>query len=211
MKEQIDRLEATIAATRRQMADWQIESASARTDAAPEPEPPTAAGGLPPDHDDDEANWEKLRDYWRRNTERLEYVIEQITDGRSRLPFDRLPRTNYAKIINRLEARGYISPAAAEASRELNALFNAYRPRNTRVRAEMLGPLQQLDLQLDKELVPYALVQRSDNGETSELNGVGVVPPTPEASATRAGGSGIAAGQLNGGRPAPTMPEDHPH
>ena len=113
----------------------------------------------------DDENWEKLRTHWRRNTKRLEHVIDQIKDGRTKLSFDRLPRTSYERIINKLQGRGLISVPAANASRDLNDLFNRFRPRSRSVPDEVVGPLQVLDAQLDRELVEYAKVVAAEAAE----------------------------------------------
>jgi hypothetical protein len=125
------------------------------------------------------ANWIMLRTYWRRNRERIEYIIDQIPDGRTKLPYDRMPRTNYRRILNKLEGQSLISPAAANASRELNDLFNRFRPRNREIPDEVVGSLHILDEQLERELVPYAKVSAAENSETP------LAPPDGGKSAPR--------------------------
>ena len=118
-----------------------------------------------PTDDADDTNWHALRDTWRRNTLRLEYVIDQIGDGRRKIAFDRLPRTNYERIINKLQGQRLISAAAANASRSLNDEFNRYRPRNRAVPDEVVNGLRVLDHQLDKELVPFSTVLAADEDD----------------------------------------------
>ena len=154
LSEQVD-------AVRKQVAELQVLSVSTRTG---EPENDLAAGApavAQPDEANDK-NWDALREYWRRNNARIEYVIDRIEDGRTKLAYDRLPRTNYTRIINKLQGQKLISAAAANASRELHELFNTYRPRNRDVPDEVVQALAVLDAQLDKELLPYKAVQAAE-------------------------------------------------
>jgi hypothetical protein len=147
-------------AVRKQVAELQVLSVSTRTG---EPDSDLAVGA-PAATQPDEAsdNWETLREYWKRNNARIEYVIDRIEDGRSKLAYDRLPRTNYIRIINKLQGQGLISAAAANASRSLHELFNSYRPRNRDVPDEVVQSLLVLDALLDKELLPYKAVQAAE-------------------------------------------------
>jgi hypothetical protein len=169
--EQMALLDARVESARKQVAELQIETVSNRTGTSGDDSSHRTIDGVDgPSEATDDQNWEILREYWRRNTRRLEYVIEQIEDGRSRLAFDRLPRTNYVRIIDKLEGGGLINAAAANASRDLVSLFNSYRPRTRNVANSVIGTLKLLDRQLDQELVDYAKI---DAGESSDL------PPEP--------------------------------
>ena len=143
MTEQVALLDEKVEAARKQVAELQVEAESARTDATDD-KPSDQSSGIvevrPIDEPEDQ-NWLALRDAWRKNTLRLEYVIDQISDGRRKVAFDRMPRTNYERIINRLQGQKLISAAAANASRSLNELFYRYRPRNRAVPDEVPGSL----------------------------------------------------------------------
>jgi hypothetical protein len=173
-------LDEKVDAARKQVAVLQVESASERTDEAEEfvvaPASTDQREQTPAEMANE--NWEKLRDYWRRNTKRIEYVIEQIPDGRTRLAYDRMPRTGYRSIITKLQGAKVITPAAANASRELIELFNRYRPKNRKVPDELIGPLEVLDKQLDQELVDYAKVLAAEVSESAES----APPPQPRAN-----------------------------
>jgi hypothetical protein len=169
LKKQMELIDEKIDANRELVAAMQIESISGRTDdvsnqiAAAESSRATmpAPTAVPPESDDE--NWSLLRECWKRNTDRIEYVISQIRDGRTKLGYDRLPRTNYTRIINKLQGQGRITAAAANASRELHDLFNSYRPRNRKVPDEVAGSLAVLEQQLDRTLVPIANVLASES------------------------------------------------
>jgi hypothetical protein len=159
-------------AVRKQVAELQVLSISTRTGKLED----ERVAGAPAEVQTDEANdknWETLRDYWKRNNSRIEYVIDQIADGRTKLAYDRLPRTHYTRIINKLQGQKIISAAAANASRSLHDLFNSYRPRNRDVPDEVVQSLAVLDAQLDKELLPYSVVQAAEVAEDDSQ-----VPPT---------------------------------
>ena len=177
LAEQVALMDERVEAWGKQVAELQVEAASLRTDAtdnAPGPGidgPGIALVEVRPAGDlHEEANWLALRDFWRRNTLRLEYVIDQISDGRKKIAFDRLPRTNYERIINRLQGQRLISAAAANASRALNELFYSYRPRNRAVPDEVIGSLRVLDHPLDRELVPFSTVLAADEDEPPGRN-----------------------------------------
>ncbi|KAB2942542.1 MAG: hypothetical protein K8F92_02505 [Hyphomicrobium sp.] len=168
LSERVSLMDEKVEAVRMQAAELQVESISTRTDgldgvAALGLTPEIAQGFVPPRPADEDPNWLALRDLWRRNTQRLEYVIEhRITDGRTRIAYDRLPRTNYERIINKLQGQKFVSAASADASRFLNDTFNKYRPRNRKVPDEVIGGLRTLDQQLDAELVPFAKLEEAD-------------------------------------------------
>ena len=145
-------------------------------------------------------NWEKLRDYWRRNTKRIEYIIDQIPDGRTRLAYDRMPRTGYRSIVNKLQGAKHITPAAANASRELIELFNRYRPKNRKVPDELIGPLDVLDKQLDHELVEYAKIVAAEASENAE-------PPAQPPPRARGNGTRPAASMQTQLPMEPNLPE----
>lgn len=111
----------------------------------------TTAPPLPPEED---RNWERLREIWNNNGERLDGVIERITDKRRRARFQRMPRTNYPAIINALGEEGYISEAARNASLELHSTFMSYKPRNRKIPDSAVAGLEVLDRMLTHELAP---------------------------------------------------------
>ena len=171
----------------KQVAELQIEASSLRTEATDDA-PAAMTDRLrtpvevrPAGEEHEDANWLALRDLWRRNTLRLEYVIDQIADGRRKVAFDRLPRTNYDRIINKLQGQRLISAAAANASRSLNELFYSYRPRNRAVPDEVVGSLRVLDHQLDRDLVPFSTVLAADDEEQPRPTGPATrqVQPSP--------------------------------
>ena len=150
--DQMSLLDAKVDAARLQVTELQVESVSGRTEMQ-RSEPTNASTPFQSDQNQtDDENWEQLRLYWRRNVQRLENVIQSIPDGRTRLAFDRMPRTNYRAIVARLEDGKYISNVAANASRDLIDTFNKYRPRNQRVSNAVLGATFVFDEQLDKAL-----------------------------------------------------------
>lgn len=171
LSEQVDLIDERVQAWGKQVAELQVEASSVRTDAE---DTASLAGstnslGAPveirPSDEVEDPNWLALRDLWRRNTQRLEYVIDQIGDGRTKIAFDRLPRTNYERIINKLQGQKLISAGAANASRALIEEFNRYRPRNRAVPDEVVGSLRVLDHQLDRELVPISTVVAAEEDE----------------------------------------------
>lgn len=152
----------------KQVAALQVETISNRTseDVADSDAASPATFPEPVDEGIDH-NWEMLREYWRRNTQRLEYVIENIHDGRTQLAYNRLPRTNYSRIIHKMQGQKLISAAAANASKQLNDLFNSYRPRNRRVPESVAESLVVLDQQLDEAIVPIAIVLAAEATDDS--------------------------------------------
>jgi hypothetical protein len=141
----------------------------------------TAPTEIRPAEGTEDPNWLLLRDIWRRNTRRLEYVIDQIGDGRTKIAFDRLPRTNYERIINKLQGQKLISAGAATASRSLIEEFNRYRPRNRAVPDEVIGGLKTLDHQLDREIVPISTVVAAEEEERPAVRPVSVRRSAPVA------------------------------
>ena len=148
---QVALVDEKVESARMQVAELQVESISTRSDTEVTDDvdgtgrgdgvgqAATPDGGLAPQRTENR-NWLILRDYWQRNRKRIEYVIDQIPDRRSKLAYDRLPRTNYNRILSKLEGQDRITPAAANASRDLNALFNRYRPRNRTIPDEVEPP-----------------------------------------------------------------------
>lgn len=198
--EQVSLLDEKVEAARKQVAELQVEASSTRTEAS-EGEVPRAAGlvEVRPVNEAEDQNWLKLRDTWKWNTLRLEHVIDQISDGRRKVVFDRLPRTNYDRIINKLQGQGLISAGAANASRSLNELFYRYRPRNRAVPDEVIGSLGVLNKQLDRELVPIAKVLAADEDDTPQVNAsaVELAPVSPMSALTH---------PANGGAPRSNLP-----
>jgi hypothetical protein len=173
---QVALVDEKVESARMQVAELQVESISTRSDAEVTDDVDDTDRGDGVDQaavpDGERAverienrNWLILRDYWQRNRKRIEYVIDQIPDRRSKLAYDRLPRTNYNRILNKLQGQDRITAAAGKASRELNALFNRYRPRNKTIPDEVVGSLQVLDSQLERELVPFSKVLAAELGD----------------------------------------------
>lgn len=164
-----DRLEAAA----KQVTELQAETISSRSDAedgeADIGDVPVVASA--PRTEEQDHNWNALREYWQRNRKRIEYVIDRIGDGRTRLAYDRLPRTSYTRIIHKLQGQKLITAAAANASKELIETFNRYRPRNKSIPDEVIGALAILDAQLEKELIPFAQVVAAEDADE-------IAPPT---------------------------------
>jgi hypothetical protein len=137
-------------ALQKQLAELQTLLSSERTDDGDGGPAPTSGGGRP--RDEDSGNWEKLRELWYANTRRIEGIIDRISDGRRKLKYDRMPRTNYPRIIHALARDSLISESAKEASLELHNTFTRYRPRNQRVSDQAIGALEVLDQQLEQEI-----------------------------------------------------------
>jgi hypothetical protein len=165
---QVALIDEKVDAAHKQVAVLQVESVSNRTDAAEDGSDATPARTLAAGEDAEDRNWQMLQDCWRRNTQRIEYVIDQIEDGRTKVAYDRLPRTNYVRIINKLQGQKIITAAAANASRSLIEMFNSYRPRNRKVPDEVVGSLRVLDEQLDRELIAYSNVLAAEDATDSE-------------------------------------------
>lgn len=148
--ENLPLLSEKVDSSNRKLTELQLDSEASRTDDIAEA---PNVGLVPGDHPVD--NWPQLREYWRRNTRRLEFVIENIPDGRTRLAIDRMSRTNYRAIVKRLEDGKFLSKAAANASLELIDLFNKYRPRSQIVASAVVDPLAIVDKQLDDGIVSH--------------------------------------------------------
>jgi hypothetical protein len=186
LADQMSLLDEKIDAARKQVQELQVDSFSSRTEEDEVPARAISAGfeqnaSPPTDH------WEELRQIWRRNADRIESVIEFIPDGRSRLPFDKMRRSDYKTIIDRLEASGRLTRSAANGSRELVTIFNSYRPRNRIVPADVIGALRISDEQLEKEFKAI-LGRMAEQAATSHADS----PPTRAN-----GGEPAAHSQLN--------------
>jgi hypothetical protein len=174
LRSDFDAIVSKIDATNKQLAELQVESIGNRLDVPVDGVPslneaPPGSAVAHEQADSDAENWTKLREHWRRNAERLEFMIDNIKDGRTKSAYSRLPRTNLTRIVNKLQGQKIISSAAAKASRELIDLFNTYRPRNRPVPDEVVGALEILEGQLDRELVPYAAVLAAQSAEDNAL------------------------------------------
>jgi hypothetical protein len=154
-----EKLEATAA----QINNLQRLAVSERTTAT-EDQATRGAIGLTAPETGEDRNWERLRELWNNNGERLDQVIEGIPNKRRRQKFQRMPRTNYAAIINALADERYISEAARKASLDLHSTFMSYKPRNRRIPDSAVGNVVVLDGMLADELsVPTA----DDDASTS--------------------------------------------
>lgn len=167
LQAQVALMDERLQAAAKQVTELQAESISSRSDGddADLGADVAATNAAPLAADEQDHNWNLLRDYWQRNRRRIEYVIDQISDGRTRLAYDRLPRTSYTRIIHKLQGQRLITAAAATASKELIDTFYRYRPRNKSIPDEVIGGLLVLDTQLEKELVPFARVVAAEEAE----------------------------------------------
>jgi hypothetical protein len=151
IKEMAEKIEETFA----QIANLQRLTVSERSDAAGDEISPDVGNGradIGRQTPDDTRNWERLRELWNANGERLDAVIERIPHKRRRGRFQRMPRTNYPAIIDALAADGYISEAAREASQKLHSVFMSYKPRNRKIPDSAVGGIEVLDGMLQKEI-----------------------------------------------------------
>jgi hypothetical protein len=179
LAEQMALLDAKIDAARKQVAELQIENTSSRTQAIGANED-TSQSISQAERTEEDINWEKLRELWYRNAQRLEYTIDQIKDGRRKIAYDRMPRSDYKKIIDKLRSNGMLTAAAATASKRLVDTFNSYRPRNRRVRDEEIGALIVLDQLLDRELVSYETAVADEEKDEANQSSTGA----PQSSST---------------------------
>jgi hypothetical protein len=104
------------------------------------------------EEDAHEQNWQKLREYWFSNGERLDAVIEAIGNARIRSRFRRMPRTDYPAIINALANEGWISNSARGLSLELHREFLSHRSRRRPVTDSIVGAAATRDRLLAQEL-----------------------------------------------------------
>ncbi len=148
MREMAEKIEETFA----QIANLQRLTVSERTENSPEETPPTNGRAASPPPPSEEPNWERLRELWNNNGERLDKVIEAIPDKRRRGRFQRMPRTNYPAIINALADEKLISEAARTASLDLHSTFMSYKPRNRKIPDSVVASKEVLDAMLAVEL-----------------------------------------------------------
>lgn len=150
MREMTEKLEEIFA----QVANLQRMTVSERTDTPADQslEPPRGNSIEPPPIDPDQQNWERLRELWNKNGERLDGVIEKISDKRKRGRYQRMPRTNYPAIINALADERFISETARKASLDLHGIFMSYKPRNRTIPDQAVGSMEVLDKILEHEL-----------------------------------------------------------
>ncbi len=198
LADQVDLMDQRVQAWGKQVTELQVEASSVRTDAEDSAQIEQAGGvaqsiEIRSAEDVEDPNWLLLRDIWRRNTRRLEYVIDRIGDGRTKISFDRLPRTNYERIINKLQGQRLISAGAANASRALIEEFNRYRPRNRAVPDEVIGGLKILDHQLDREIVPISTVVAAEEEDR----------PTPRPPSSKKSVTLVKPPTINIGQTAP--------
>ena len=156
MREMAEKIEDIFA----QIANLQRFTVSERTDTpdAIQNTPDGAVTHAPSasDAERDAQNWERLRELWNKNCERLEAVMSSIANGRTRAKFLRLPRTNYQTIIDALADQDYITEAARKASGELHKTFMSYKPRNRKIPDQAIGSVEVLDRMLEREIVVAA-------------------------------------------------------
>jgi hypothetical protein len=110
---------------------------------------------------EDEPNWQELRSIWRRNTQRLEKIIQYRLVGRRRRSYVDVSRSDYPAIMEGLKKDNVLSIAAHAASLELHKLFMSYKPRNRNIPDEVIGSARVLDVQLE-ELVGSFPVEGED-------------------------------------------------
>ncbi|MGL4398104.1 MAG: hypothetical protein ACRCS9_16325 [Hyphomicrobium sp.] len=158
IREMAEKIEETFA----QIANLQRLTVSERTDTAAVeeiPQPMTDGHAVPTiaAQNPDIKNWERLRELWNNNGERLDSVIDRIPDKRKRGKFQRMPRTDYRAIINALADENYISEAVRNASVQLHSTFMSYKSRNRQIPDEAVGSVEVLDRMLEKEIPVPAL------------------------------------------------------
>ena len=145
IREMAEKIEETFA----QIANLQRLTVSERTNPPENPNEPAPAAA---EIGEEDRNWERLRELWNNNGERLDDVIERISDKRRRGRFQRMPKTNYPAIINALGDAGCISEPARNASLQLHSTFMSYKPRNRKIPDEAVASLEVLDRMLSHEL-----------------------------------------------------------
>jgi hypothetical protein len=155
MAERFERLAESVEIIRKQNIEAQLESTAERTDNGEDDrvEQPEATAGTPLRVRDD-ANWVKLRRFFLRNARRLQSKVEEIGDGRTRGAYDRIGWKRPRLMVEKLREGRLISAEAAQASLQLIERFNAFKPRHHLVPDEVVGALEVLDRQLEKELGP---------------------------------------------------------
>jgi hypothetical protein len=110
----------------------------------------------------EEENWERLRELWNSNGRRLDATIQRIGDKRTRRRFLQMSKRNYAGIIEALAEAKLISESAKTASLQLHSTFMRHRSRRAPVTDEVIGALVTLDHMLEYELAPRASQEASD-------------------------------------------------
>lgn len=150
IREMSEKIEETFA----QIANLQRFAVSERSGTTEE-EPAVQSAGrtqsAPPQPQEDK-NWERLRELWNANGERLDEVIGNISDKRRRARFQKMPKTNYPAIINALADEKHINEAARNASLELHRIFMSFKPRNRKIPDDAVESVVVLDLMLAKEI-----------------------------------------------------------
>lgn len=156
LEPKINQMAEKIEETFAQIANLQRQAVSQRTEAATDEEASPARNGpvAIESPSTEERNWERLRELWNANGERLDRVIERIADKRRRARFQRMPRTNYPAIIDALAAQGIISEAARKASLDLHSTFMSYKPRNRIIPDAAVAAVEVFDRMLEQELGP---------------------------------------------------------
>jgi hypothetical protein len=131
-----------------QIADLQRLNISERTQDE-SVEQSAAASVIETDVDE---NYDRLRELWNANCQRIDAVRQAILHKARRARFAKMPRTNYPAIINQLALERLISDATKDHSIELHKTFMSYKSRNRSVPDEAIGRLVVLDRMLENEL-----------------------------------------------------------
>jgi hypothetical protein len=163
MADRFELLKETVDTIREQNIQAQLQSTAERTDsgadgeiieegrerAAPEqgPLPPGQLGQV-------DVNWSKLQRFFLRNARRLQAKVEAISDGRTRAAYDRIGWRRPRRIARRLMENDLISGSAADASMKLIETFNKYKRRHVAVPDEVIGAMEVLDRQLERDIGP---------------------------------------------------------
>ncbi len=87
-------------------------------------------------------SWEKFRHDWKEARDRIEHVVDNITDGRVRGKYERTPRYSYADLISMLKADGFLSAGTAQSLSKLNEAYLKYRPAPHKLDAESYEALR---------------------------------------------------------------------
>jgi hypothetical protein len=96
------------------------------------------------------SNWEKIREFWNENGERIDRARESIKGKAMRKRISAMPRTNYPAIIEELAKYGIIGEVAREKSLNLHKMFMQHRRRKHAVPDAIVGDMDVLNQMLRK-------------------------------------------------------------
>lgn len=93
------------------------------------PQQAQAAATVTQDSSTSDNNFELIRDHWSRTRDKIESIVESITDGRTRRKYNTLARYDYTEIIKKLKDDGMITTKAAAAANMMNKAYLSLRGR----------------------------------------------------------------------------------